>query len=261
MTLDAIERAEFSEILNNPQGKYSETLISLDTKFESNGGMDAKQIRRANLAALIAKEGKAAAVAEKVGTAAAYLSQILSEKTKAQVGDDLARRIESAYGLPHGWMDERHHANLADPVYMARKAEEQANVSPGPDLRGKVPLISWVQAGNFAEVVDLLQPGEAFEWIETSIQPRQHTFALRVEGDSMEPDFPAGTILIVEPELEAHVGDFVIAKNGDEEATFKQLVRDGGDWYLKPLNPRYPLKSLTGCHVVGVVRAAERRFR
>lgn len=143
----------------------------------------------------------------------------------------------------------------------AGEVGQSDNVHPGPEIRGKVPLISWVQAGDFAEVVDLLHPGEAFEWIETTVQPRVHTFALRVHNDSMEPDFPAGTILIVEPELDAHAGDFVIAKNGDEEATFKQLVRDGGDWYLKPLNPRYPLKPLAGCQVVGVVRAAERRFR
>ncbi len=257
MTLNAIERAEFSELLNNPQAKYSETLISLNAKFASNSGMDAKQIRKANLATLIFREGKAAAVAEKVGTAAAYLSQILSAKTKAQVGDDLARRIETAYGLPRGWMDVIHEEGTES---VERKIEQE-NVIPGPDIRGKVPLISWVQAGDFAEVVDLLHPGEAFEWIETTVQQRAHTFALRVQNDSMEPDFPAGTILIVEPELDAHAGDYVIAKNGDEEATFKQLVRDGGDWYLKPLNPRYPLKPFAGCHVVGVVRAAERRFR
>jgi SOS-response transcriptional repressor LexA len=135
------------------------------------------------------------------------------------------------------------------------------NVGLGPDIRGKVPLISWVRAGAFSEVVDLLQPGEAIDWVETTVQQRAHTFALRVEGDSMEPIFPAGTILIVEPELEAHANDYVIVKNGSEEATFKQLVKDGGDWYLKPLNPRYPLKPFVDCHVVGVVRAAERRFR
>lgn len=140
-------------------------------------------------------------------------------------------------------------------------SDTTGNVSPGPDIRGKVPLISWVQAGDFGDVVDLLHPGDAFEWIETSIQPHEHTFALRVEGDSMEPDFPAGTILIVEPDFDAHAGDFVIARNGDQQATFKQLVRDGGDWYLKPLNPRYPLKPLGDCQIIGVVRAAERRFR
>src|SRR5262249_34916076 len=104
---------------------------------------------------------------------------------------------------------------------------------------------------------------EFSEWVETTVQARELTFAVRAIGDSMEPDFPEGTILIVEPNMEARHGDFVIAKSGDD-ATFKQLVRDGGYWYLKPLNPRYPLTAIgTECHghVVGVVRAAERRFR
>lgn len=144
---------------------------------------------------------------------------------------------------------------------VAQRSLARENTEPGPDIAGKVPLISWVQAGEFTEAVDVLHPGDAYEWIETTVPVRAHTFAVRVNNDSMEPDFPAGTILIVEPELEAHAGDFVIAKNGDEEATFKQLVRDGADWYLKPLNPRYPLKPLSGCQVVGVVRASERRFR
>ncbi|WP_417070790.1 LexA family protein [Niveibacterium terrae] len=139
--------------------------------------------------------------------------------------------------------------------------DHDENVTAGPELRGKIPLISWVQAGNFAEATDLLNIGDAIEWVESSVQPHENTFALRVAGDSMEPDFPAGTVLIVEPDLEAHPGDYVIAKNGDQEATFKQLVKDGADWYLKPLNPRYPIKALTGCRIVGVVRAAERRFR
>lgn len=191
-----------------------------------------------------------------------YISQLLSGHRN--IGEKAARKLEDEGGKPRGWLDLQPEEGGQETVYKSRleeKEEADKNVSPGPDIRGKVPLISWVQAGDFAEVVDLLHPGEAFEWIETTVQPRAHTFALRVQNDSMEPDFPAGTILIVEPELDAHANDFVIAKNGDEEATFKQLVRDGGDWYLKPLNPRYPLKPFAGCQVVGVVRAAERRFR
>ncbi len=137
-----------------------------------------------------------------------------------------------------------------------------SSIEEGPDLRGRVPLISWVQAGAFSEAIDLTHPGFAEEFIDTTVKARSHTFALRVSGDSMEPDFPAGTILIVEPELEAHANDFVIVKNGAEEATFKQLVRDGSDWYLKPLNSRYPIKPWDqSIHIVGVVRASERKFR
>lgn len=49
--------------------------------------MNVKQIRKLNLGALVAREKTAAALAEKVGTDAAYLSHILGKKGKAQVGD------------------------------------------------------------------------------------------------------------------------------------------------------------------------------
>lgn len=138
----------------------------------------------------------------------------------------------------------------------------EANVNAGPEVRGSVPIISAVQAGNYKMHVDNFHPGDGGEErIETTVPVKRHTFALRVSGDSMEPDFKEGSILIVEPEMEAQPGDFVIAKNGEEETTFKQLVRDGSDWYLKPLNPRYPVKALGRSQILGVVRAVERRFR
>lgn len=135
------------------------------------------------------------------------------------------------------------------------------NIEQAPGLRGRVPLISFVQAGAFAETIDNFNPGDADEWVDATCPVNRHTFALRVVGDSMEPDFPAGTILIIEPELSPEQNDFVIAKNGDNEATFKQLTRDGADWYLKPLNPRYPIKPLGTSRVIGVVRDAVRKFR
>lgn len=136
-----------------------------------------------------------------------------------------------------------------------------SNVSPGPPITGKVPVISWVQAGRYKEAIELFEPGDVEDWIETTVPIREHTFALRIQGDSMEPNFQAGMLVVVEPDLDPQPGDYVIVKNGDE-ATFKQLVKDGGDWYLKPLNPRYPLKPLEStCSIVGVVREAVWRFR
>lgn len=140
-------------------------------------------------------------------------------------------------------------------------APGDANVSPAAVRKGRVPVISWVQAGDWSHAADLLQPGEGLDWVDTSVSVQAHTFALRVDGDSMEPEFSPGTIVVVEPDMEAYPGDYVIAKNGDDEATFKQLVRDGADLYLKPLNPRYPIKPLAGARIVGVVREAVKRYR
>lgn len=138
---------------------------------------------------------------------------------------------------------------------------EPPNTEPGPNIRGMVPVISWVAAGRLEEVVDLHEPGAAEDWQVTTAPIKEHTFALRVAGDSMEPEFTDGTMIIVEPDLQPENGDYVIVHNGAWEATFKQLVRDGDDWYLKPLNPRYPIKPLGNGRVVGVVIAQEKRYR
>lgn len=39
----------------------------------------------------------------------------------------------------------------------------------------------------------------------------------------MEPEFREGEVVIVNPHVEAKPGDYVIVKNDEEEATFKQL--------------------------------------
>lgn len=117
------------------------------------------------------------------------------------------------------------------------------------ESRRSVPLISWVRAGDFEEVQDHLQPGEADEWIEVyDTKPGESAFALRVDGDSMtspypgELSFPEGTIIVVDPLRGAAAGDFVVAKDvHTQRATFKKLTTDGGRWYLKPLNPAYPI--------------------
>ena len=69
--------------------------------------MTIHDIRRHNLRALIGTM-KIAQFARLTGTNPDYLSQILSTKTKANVGSNLARQIETHQGLPKGWMDERH---------------------------------------------------------------------------------------------------------------------------------------------------------
>jgi len=124
-----------------------------------------------------------------------------------------------------------------------------------------VPLISYVQAGAFSEAIDNFAPGDAEEWIDLPCSAGPNAFALRVVGDSMEPIFHAGMLLIVDPALVPEQNDFVIARNGDNEATFKQLVKDGDDWYLKPANPRYPIKQLGASRIIGVVRFSGTKHR
>ena len=79
----------------------------------------------------------------------------------------------------------------------------------------------------------------------------------------MEPEFPDGTVIIVEPDMQADPGDFVVVRaNGGLECTFKQLMKDGNDWYLKPINDRYPIKPMPkDAVIIGVVRSQEKRYK
>lgn len=140
---------------------------------------------------------------------------------------------------------------------------EKLNVLTGPDIRGRIPLISWTQAGDFASLVDNYHPCDGEEWVKTTVPVKKHTFALRVVGDSMEPEFPEGAVIVVEPDMQADPGDFVVVRaNGGTECTFKQLIKDGNDWYLKPINDRYPIKSMPkDAVIIGVVRSQEKRYK
>lgn len=186
-------------------------------------------------------------------------------------GDRKAKTLTEQIGLHRRWFDAPIGTNLSrsewentPPVSLLDSSTyiqtrlHLPNTEEAPPIAGRVPLISWVQAGMWSEVIDNLHPGEG-ERIETTYRARAHTYALRVVGDSMEPRFSEGAILIVEPDEAAEHGDFVIVRQkGGSEATFKQLIVDGAQIYLKPLNPRYPILQMEEDAVIcGVVKRVE----
>jgi SOS-response transcriptional repressor LexA len=137
--------------------------------------------------------------------------------------------------------------------------ETGGNGYPGPDLRRRVPLISYVQAGSWKEIVEQ-QLDDWTDWIETTAKVSPYSFSLRVIGDSMfNPSghgvsIPEGALVIVDPEIEALSGRIVVAKiNGSNEATIKKLAIDGPHTYLMPLNPNYrPIELNDDCEIIGV---------
>lgn len=135
-------------------------------------------------------------------------------------------------------------------------------LTPPKKLR-QIPVISWVAAGKWHDVIDPFQPGDADEWIESDARG-MNIFALRVKGDSMEPEFNEGEIIVINPHVEAKPGDFIIAKNEDKnEATFKQLKKYGETIILHPLNPKYPdieLKKGSKYRIVGKVVKKEKKY-
>ncbi len=72
---------------------------------------------------------------------------------------------------------------------------------------------------------------------------------------------PEGTFVLFDTGREPINGSLVVAKLVDDNpATFKKLVVDGSQKYLRGLNPQWPMVPINGnCRIIGV--AIETKMR
>ncbi|UYU30311.1 LexA family protein [Siccibacter colletis] len=133
--------------------------------------------------------------------------------------------------------------------------------SPG----SKYPVLSKVQAGAWCEAVEPYTLKDIDLWLDSDAHIQGEAFWLQVDGDSMTApaglSIPEGAFVLFDTGREAINGSLVIAKLSDSnEATFKKLVIDGAQKYLKGLNPQWPMVPVNGnCRIIGV--AIETKLR
>lgn len=217
--------------------------------------------RREKLAALIREAGSQTALSEKIEKAPAQISQWLNASINSKTGkprvmsNAIAREIEEKTGKPAGWMDQPTQLDLG-----TNSPTSVSNTEPGPPLRGKVPLISWVQAGAWCHAANPHLPGQADRWLDCPVSHSPSTFVLRVRGDSMTAphgngkSYPEGCYIFVDPERRTPVnGDRVVAcLSGSDEVTFKVYKNEDGRQWLQPLNPAHePIRD--NFHIIGKV--------
>lgn len=131
-----------------------------------------------------------------------------------------------------------------------------------------IPVISAVQAGALTEATDPYAVGSGHDVIYTSTETSKWAFALDIKGDSMLPEFQPGDKVIIDPEVNPQPGDYVVAKNHKEEATFKKYrpitYDEQGNliFELVPLNPDFArLRSdVSSLQVIGVM-VEHRKYR
>lgn len=129
----------------------------------------------------------------------------------------------------------------------------------------RYPVISNVQAGAWAEACEPYTLKDIDLWLESDTHIQGDAFWLLVEGDSMTApiglSIPEGTFVLFDTGREPINGSLVVAKLSDSnEVTFKKLIIDGGQKYLKGLNPVWPLVPVNGnCKTIGV--AVETKLR
>ncbi|MEX5744680.1 S24 family peptidase [Massilia sp. X63] len=226
------------------------------------------EVRRQNLEVAIKRMGSAARLADASGTSPAYISQIKNRTPDSKtgrpkaMGDDMARRIEVALGVQSGWMDQQHGPTPFPQVF-------DENVKPAPMGTRPIPVISSIQAGALRDIENPYEPGDGYavEYTDDMTLSRW-AFCLDVEGLSMAPRFQPGDRLFVDPERSPSPGNFVVARNGSNQATFKKYRPRGMDtngneiFELVPLNDDFPtLRSdQEKLIVLGVVTEVKQRL-
>ena len=165
-------------------------------------------------------------------------------------GDNLAL-LSKVFGVSAHWLST------------GKGSPELSNVEPAVIPQGtRVPVLSYVQAGHWHEMCEQATAFDGnVEYVSASADIGPCGFGLWLRGDSMLPQFKEGDLIIVDPDESPHPGDFVVAKNGSEEATFKKYRPRGIDEHgqevfeLVPLNDDYPTMHSDRQHIqiIGVM--------
>lgn len=215
----------------------------------------AEEIRLENARYLAEQAGGNATFAEKIERAPTQVSRIIGARATVSIGPVMARHIERCFGKPKGWLDQDRAAREG-----SLTKEEAANYSielPSVEKSLYVPILSWVQAGDFCNSETQILPHDCERILCPTPKASPRTFALRVVGDSMTAphgrSYPEGTIIFVDPDLQGEPGHRVIARTFKGH-TFKQLaINEFNELYLVPLNPSHKPIMEENIEICGVV--------
>lgn len=210
------------------------------------GVSDAFRIERMSIGARLKEAREKAglsqeAIAVKMGISRAAVAQWEADTTVPEASK--FARLAEILGVSTDWLLTGHEfQGVSDP----QTGRYEHNTEPAPELR-RLPIVSWVQAGRGQEAADPHPPGDGDGIAHTTKRLGPNAYALRIRGDSMEPRFHDGDIIVIDPAVQPRHGSYVVVRFEDrQEATFKQLMVDAGRKYLKPLNPRYPIEEIDG---------------
>lgn len=241
-------------------------------------------------------------LAAESGISKAYLSQIENGRVDPP-RDEKIRRLEEVFGLrprtllelanlartPEAVRDRIEHLQQAFDrteetlERLLRQVPEASSPAGGPPapgaaasdedapalqpaLHGRVPIINRVAAGYPAEFTDLdYPPGVADDYIGAPPGlDDPYAFAVRVDGDSMEPRYHQGDIVIFSPAAPVASGDdcyvrFAPECSAAQGATFKRVYFDTETTVrLQPRNERYPPLVVPLEEVSGIYKAVFR---
>lgn len=231
-------------------------------------------------------------VSGRVGFSKPYLSTIETGKVKNPPSDELLVKLEKMLEFESGMLvhiahmerlpsDIRHEYESAEAesekwrrfiknLVRSKGGAAELNTllseseldiekgSPALSAGRLVPVINKVAAGYPSDFNDLDYPvGIADDYVRCPDLHDANGFAVRVVGDSMEPKFHEGDIVVFSPAAEVHNGDDCFVRfTMPHETTFKRVFFEPNNKIrLQPRNEKYSPTIIDGKRVGGLYRA------
>lgn len=150
------------------------------------------------------------------------------------------------------------------PIYDQETGEQVGELSREP-----IPLLTSIPAGPWMSWLDTYEPGYGEDYVPRYGVKGKHVFAVRVQGDSMEPRLHHGDVLVLDPEKafsasrSGRIG--VVKFNGDYKIRLVHLTPDSNNYLLEPMNKAYeteliPVTGTTIYKIVDVRHDMEEEF-
>jgi phage repressor protein C with HTH and peptisase S24 domain len=225
-------------------------------------------------------------VSASVGFSKPYLSTIETGRVNNPPSDELLTKLEKTLKFEPGLLLHIAHMESLPPdirqEYESAEAENQRlrqlikNLvhkksdevqfdeifseieKPSVSAGRLVPVINKVAAGYPADFNDLDYPaGMADDYVRCPDLHDANAFAVRVVGDSMEPKFNEGDIVVFSPAADVHSGDDCFIRFAmPHETTFKRVFFEPDNKVrLQPRNDKYPPMIVDGKRIDGLYRA------
>ena len=231
-------------------------------------------------------------VSSRVGFSKPYLSTIETGKVKNPPSDELLSKLEKVLEFKRGQLlhiahmermpsDIRQQYESAESenekwrqifkdatdkkvspkqlrVLLSRNKLATEHSKPALAAGRLVPVINKVSAGYPTDFDDMDYPvGIADDYIRCPDLHDPNAFAVRVVGDSMEPRFREGDIVIFSPAAEVHNGDDCFIRFATpHETTFKRVYFEAENKIrLQPRNEKYSPTIVDGNRINGLYRA------
>jgi phage repressor protein C with HTH and peptisase S24 domain/transcriptional regulator with XRE-family HTH domain len=158
-------------------------------------------------------------------------------------------------------------SNNLDEAYLSGALQEFVDRSSGNVERVRthaVPVINRVSAGYPQDFTDLSYPkGVADDYVGCPDVQDKDAFAARVHGDSMQPKYRQGDIIIFSPSLSPKDGDDCFIRFEDGHTTFKRVFFEKDDAgasvvRLQPRNEKYRPQVVPSENITGMYKAVYR---